>query len=180
MFTSRAKMASALVLAAGLGAVGGRVATPSRLTAQQAVPALPEEPPQAKVGAPRLTIASEKRVRSLLEASSADPKVKALLRDRFDAARRGAEERWQQYLAGRGTLDILIEVSMLLLEAERDLSDRKADHVVALKNCLQNLKYFEEVVTAQYRAGRASGADFEQARLYRLRVQIWLERAAEK
>ncbi len=174
MFASRGKTVVALLLAMGVGAGGMWVWTCARLGAQ------PAEPPQPEKAEYSLASASEKRVRALLEGSNADPKMKALLRDRFAAARAASEQRYQQYLAGRGTLDMLLKSFEWLFEAERDLSDRKADHVVALKNYLQNLKLAEEIVTAQYRAGRASLADYEQARYLRLRAEIWLERAAER
>jgi hypothetical protein len=138
------------------------------------------DPPKAKETTPVLVAPSEKRVRALLEASSANPRMKVLLHDQLSAAVTEARVRWEQWLAGRGELDLVHRSMLRLLEAERELNDRNADQVVALRNHFQNLRVLEQLVQGRYEAGKASLADMAEARYYRIQAEIWLERAGEK
>jgi outer membrane protein TolC len=122
----------------------------------------------------------EAKVKSLLEASTAGKKLKELLKERLATAHEEAACRYQQYLAGRGTLDAILGASLRLLDSEKELSDKKGDQVAALRRHLRRMKEMEKIVEAQYMAGRASLADYDQAKSYRLQSEIWLEKIEDK
>jgi RNA polymerase sigma factor (sigma-70 family) len=113
-------------------------------------------------------------------APAAEDKLTALLKERVEAAKTWEKARHEQFLAGRGTLDILFEASKRLLEAERELSDKKADQIAALEAYFKLMKEIEEVNQARYDAGRVGIDDLAQSKYYRLEAEIWLERAKAK
>jgi hypothetical protein len=83
-------------------------------------------------------------------------------------------------MAGRGSQEWLIPASLRLLEAERSLSEKKADQVVALENHWKRMKVLEEVYQERFEAGRVPIAHLSQVKFSRIQAQIWLERASEK
>jgi outer membrane protein TolC len=117
------------------------------------------------------------KVKARLASSRAPARLKSLLRERHDVACKYYELRYRQFLAGRGTFDILLQASRELLEAEIDLSDTSEVRVEAWTNHLRRMKDLEAFVTAMFEAGRVSQPDKEQARIYRLSAEIGLERA---
>jgi hypothetical protein len=192
MFVTKVKIALLWVLAAGGAGVGVWAGYPQP---QKDPPSKDPEPPaaarradpppaKANNDAPEpaneLPALDEAAVKKLVEGSKASPRLQTLLTERHAAARTWAQTRWQQYLAGRGTLDILIQSSDKLLEAERDLYTSRKEQAEALKRQVQRLQEVEKVVKAQFEAGRASLADYAQAQFYRLNAEIGVERAQEK
>jgi hypothetical protein len=113
--------------------------------------------------------------RAEFEDTNAD--ISGLQRARFDAARTEFLTRYRQYLAGRGTLDILVEIGGNLRDAQLDTLDRPADRIAVLELYASRTRMIESVVRAQYEAGRASLADFAQARSDRLEAEIHLAEA---
>jgi hypothetical protein len=122
----------------------------------------------------------EAKVKRSVEESKASPRMKTLLTERHAAAQTELKCRYEQYLAGRGTLDILIASSGRLLDADRDLSAGRKIHIEAWKKHVERLQEIEKFVKAQFTAGRASLADAAQAECARLTGEIGLERAREK
>jgi hypothetical protein len=119
----------------------------------------------------------EARVKELLEAAKVSDKLKGLLKDQYQAALDMARARWEEFMMGRGTLDSQIEASLRLLDAERDLSDKKGDQLTALENHWQRMKEFEKINQIRFDAGRVPIADNAQTKFYRIQAEIWLERA---
>jgi hypothetical protein len=102
--------------------------------------------------------------RDLFEAERADPGQRA--RDRLEWARSGLKDRWRQYLAGRATLDILLEMALPLQEAR--LAAPAPDRRAALYERWELAHAAEESVRAKYEKGRASSGDNAQTRFHRL------------
>jgi RNA polymerase sigma factor (sigma-70 family) len=194
MFLIKLKTTVAILLAACGAGAGLWVAAHARLAAEQPGPAakvVPQErkPVPKKEAAPapevpeedvKMAILDDAKVKALLDAHPGGDKMKTLLKDCYEAAHTEVRTRYQQYLAGRGTLDILTGAFLRLLEAEKELSDKKPDRIAAREHHLQRVKQIEEIVQAQYQAGRASLADHAQARFWRLQAEIWVEREKGK
>jgi RNA polymerase sigma factor (sigma-70 family) len=194
MFLTKVKIAVVVLLAAGGVGAGTWGLTYPRLAAEPPVrPAQAAPPPAAKPGpeAPpiipgpdeetiKLWKLDDTKVKAILEASTASDKLKGLLRDRYAAARDEAFGRSQQYLAGRGPTAELYAAALRLLDAEKELSGKKADQVAALERHLRRMKEIEQFIQAQFDAGRASLADALEAKSFRLQAEIWLERVKDK
>jgi outer membrane protein TolC len=98
------------------------------------------------------------------------------LEARLAAANKEVRIRWKEYCAGRGSLDIYLNSSRRVLEAERDLSAKKADQVAAWESHLQRMQQAYVINLARYNAGRIPIQDFAQADYYRRDAEIGLER----
>jgi hypothetical protein len=125
-------------------------------------------------GLPRL---GEAKVQALLAQSKASEKLKVLLKARYDMANVEAHARWSEFQAGRGTLDFLFGASRHLLDAERELSERKADQIAALERYLWCMREIEKVNQQRFDNGRLPIQDVAEARYNRIQAEIWLERA---
>jgi hypothetical protein len=126
-----------------------------------------------------LTLAdiSEAHLRALFAAVKEGDKVGALLKDQYQAARKEAEMRWANMLAGRGSLDLTLSVFQRMLQVELDLSRSKADRVAALEAQWQRTLDIEGLNQARFNAGRINMEDLQQSRFHRVRAEIMLERA---
>jgi hypothetical protein len=120
---------------------------------------------------------SKEKVKALLQGAAVGEKMKALLEARFDAARSEVDARWKRWVAGRTDLDRLVAASLRLLEAERELSTRKAEQIVALENQYQRMAQVEKISKAKVDVGKDPVDELFQARFYRLQAEILLERA---
>jgi RNA polymerase sigma factor (sigma-70 family) len=191
MFMSKMRIVAVLVLTLAVIGTGGGVATRQYLAAHQPKIANPDQPkaafgldrllePTDGLPMPDVAMLSEEQINSRLSASKESEKIKALLRQRYDAARTQAESRLQEFNAGKGTLDFLIESLSQLCDAERELSDKKADQIAAMEKQVQVLTEVEKVNQARFDARRIPLMDMAQARFNRLDAEIRLERAKAK
>jgi hypothetical protein len=106
--------------------------------------------------------------------------VPDLARQRLQAAREQENARAQEYLAGRGTLDILLQAARQVLEAELALCDRPVDRAAAWERYWTRAKIFELVNEERWKRGRLSLADYMQSRYIRLDAEIgWAEARAQ-
>jgi hypothetical protein len=128
----------------------------------------------ANIGMPEI---SEARVKAPLAQAKVDDKMKALLKAQFDAALGKALGRWVEFMNGRGTLNFLLASLEDLLDAERDLSDHKTDHVAALEHHLKRVREIEKLNDQRGRQGRVAIQNVLEPRFYRLQAEIRLERA---
>src|SRR5262249_2269685 len=113
-------------------------------------------------------------------APAAEDKLTTLLKARVEMAETEFANRNQEFLAGRGTLDILFGAGKRLLQAQQELSNKKEDQISALEAYLKLTKDIEEVNQARFDAGRITIADLAESKYYRLEAEIWLERAKAK
>jgi RNA polymerase sigma factor (sigma-70 family) len=126
---------------------------------------------------PKLADIPENMRKSLLDGDADRGRLGDLLKEQLEAARTMTLGRWEEFLAGRGTLDILLEASHHLLQAELDLASKRSDRLTILEAHWQRLKDIETVNEARFQAGRVPIADFAQTRFNRARAELWLERA---
>jgi hypothetical protein len=139
------------VLATGAGLVASRQ--------------VPQEPKKAEPPAP---------------AAKAENRLPALLKARVEAAKTEVWARNQEFLVGRGTLDILVGASRRLLVAEQELGLNRADQIAALEKHFTLMKEVQEINEERFRDGRIPIQDVKEAEYYRLDAEIQLERAKAK
>jgi hypothetical protein len=190
MFLSKVKVAVLILLAVAVAGAGTWALAHPNLLAQQPRQEKADPPPAAghapgRADPPppdegKLAALDEGRVKKLLEKAGVSDKLKALLKDKHEAALTEARARREAFLAGRGTLDIYLGASLRLLEAERDLSDKKEDQISALDGHWRRMKEVEEFNQAAFDAGRLMIFDLSQSKFYRIQAEIWLERARAK
>jgi hypothetical protein len=100
------------------------------------------------------------------EAVHANPRELALAR--LEAARASCEARTQEFLAGRGTLDILFESSMQRLRAELDVAPHRADELTALERHWKQSKLIEDVNRGRFEDGKIAIQDYMESVWFRL------------
>jgi outer membrane protein TolC len=115
-----------------------------------------------------------------LEQAPADNELQKLLKDRYNAALKATQASTKDYLAGRGTLDLVLEQAKQLLTSELQLTDVPREQASALEKHLQLAQYIEKVCKVRYEAGKLSSADYERARYFRLDTEIQLLRAKQQ
>jgi len=132
-----------------------------------------------KAGKPPLHVAdmSGDRINVLLAGTKAGDKMGELVKGQLEAAKAEVDARWQEFLAGRGTLDMMLGSSQRLLLAEFDLSTKRMDRIAALEAHWQRLREVETINQTRYDAGRIAIQDLAQVRFGRCRAEILLERA---
>jgi RNA polymerase sigma factor (sigma-70 family) len=174
------KYAAAALTAAGIVAAGAGV------FARQA----PGDQPAKGGGAPPPAqgIADYRKTRSDESASvkarvEPDPGqiVAALAGARYQAARKFLDAYRAEYLGGRGSagrartgnIEMLRSKALRVLEAQRDLSDTRANRITALEAYLGVIKEAEKLERSIDDPDRASIAEAEY---YRLEAEFWLAR----
>jgi hypothetical protein len=202
MWMTKIKITVGLVLVLGVFTAGAGVVTYGGLHAQapvaqtpavQTPPASQEQPPAQRtleqwkelmrgrtpeqvmaitIDLPDLPDNHIKRMMAALPQDNLTP----LLKDQYEAVQKESRARWQEFLAGRGTLAMLIETFQRLLQAEIDLSTKRPDWIAAYEAQLIRTQLVESINEARYNAGRISIQDYEQTRFVRIRAQIMLER----
>jgi RNA polymerase sigma factor (sigma-70 family) len=157
MFLSRVKIAvvallTTVVAGTALGVLG--------LEAKPPAPAVAGKP---KPGKDKADAATREKIRKLQV-------------ERREALKQAEEARLQEFLAGRGTLDLLLKISRLLLQAELDLAATAQQRIAAHAAHLKVAKEVDQFCEQRYHAGRMTPADFFQARAARLEAEIgWLK-----
>jgi hypothetical protein len=118
--------------------------------------------------------------RAKREALRADPRD--LARERLAAARGAYQPRWEEFLAGRGTLDILLRDSERWLASELALSPNPSQRAAAWERQWTRLRLVEAINEGRYQKGRLPIADRMKSRCLRLDAEIhWAEtRAAQE
>jgi hypothetical protein len=115
--------------------------------------------------------------RAKFAAVRANPKE--LAKARLAAAQDCCRARVQEFLAGRGTLDLLLEAQQLLLHAELAVSTSDAQRVAAYERYWEATLTVEMMNKARFEAHRISIQDYAQTRYERLDAELqWLQARA--
>jgi len=193
MFMTKIKMAAAVVLVLGMLGTGVGVMTYQGVRAQ-APPAVKKEAAQPDPLKQRADDLIEKlkrgeqvslqdmpedQLKSMLANLKDGDKTASLLKEQYHAARTEANVRWLEFIAGRGTLHILLSAYQRLLQAEFDLSSKRLDRTAALEAQWLRTRLVESESKRRYDDGRIPVSDFEQSRFNRVRAGIMLERAKQ-
>jgi hypothetical protein len=132
------------------------------------------------VGGIGLVIVAATWLRAAPPEAPAKP-LDALLRAKVDAARRTYEVVWQNNREGIIPFaELAYRWSRRWLEAELELSDKKADHVAAWQAHRDRMRQLARITRDRYRnrvstVEEATGTDF-----YIAEAEVWLEQAAKK
>jgi outer membrane protein TolC len=164
MFFNKCRATLLVVLAAGVVGVAG-------LSTRSLLAQAPDGKVIVAAGAPA---PGQDKILDAREDRSA--KMQKLLKDRESAAQTEFRAQNEQFIAGRGTLDILLATSGRLLRAELELATTRQKRVAAREAEVERIGKILEINTARYNAGRASIADLAQTRYFHLDAQIELER----
>jgi hypothetical protein len=125
----------------------------------------------------QLTLSEGKRVRARLARLPGNAYQSALLRARLGTALYILVSRWKALIAGRGTLEFVLDASQRLLETEADLCRQPGDAIVLLEAHRQRLAGIEKLMKEWYEAERIPVPDFARATCARLEAAVWLELA---
>lgn len=130
--------------------------------------------------APKADPKPEKNTPQPQGAVKDEDRLTALLKARVQAAELELEVRMKEFLAGRGTLDVLLGASRRHVEAYRELHPKPADHLIAAESHFRRMKDVHEINENRYQAGRIPISDLKETEYYRLEAEIWLERLKPK
>jgi hypothetical protein len=108
-----------------------------------------------------------------------DKAIVALMKKKVEAAGRTYDVKWKNFREGfRGVGgETLYWWSRRWLEAERELSDKKADQVAACKAHVERMKEHERIIKDLHRVKAATIDELNAAEFYRLEAEIWLAQA---
>ncbi|HKA55759.1 MAG TPA: hypothetical protein VKJ47_19075, partial [Candidatus Binatia bacterium] len=113
----------------------------------------------------------------------------ALLKARLDAAQKAHSAAMEGLQRTRRTGDVLILVSkpeeaytwsVRWLNAQRDMSDKKKDHITALEDHLKRMKELQQRVTKQHEGGLLSSVEPAAAAWYLAEAELWLAKEKAK
>ena len=106
----------------------------------------------------------------------APPKPSPLAEARFKAAATQFEEVWTYYRQSRSNSFQPYYWSKIVLEAQQDLSNARADRVAALEAHLARMKRLEALVVRVRKLGFGFSTDLGATAYYRLEAELWLEK----
>jgi hypothetical protein len=163
MWMTKLKVAAVVFLAGGIVTGGAGILsfrTPAATSADAPAPAAkktvpPRPPPQDNA------------------------KIKDLLKARLEAVKTEWDARHREFLAGRGTQDILFNSAKRLLNSQLEVSATKAERLAAHEEHLERMKEYKQVNDARFNAGRIPIQDKAQADYECLDAEIRLERAKQ-
>src|ERR1700722_2727784 len=110
--------------------------------------------------------------RERFEASQAD--VKDLARRRLEAIREAYLARFEEYRAGRGTLDSLREAQQFVARARQPLSIKADVNREALEGLWRSSWHTENLARFRYESGQVKAADYYQTVYFRLDAEVKL------
>ena len=102
--------------------------------------------------------------------------LESLLQERYDTLRKAYTLVEVKYREGRSTLDSLVRVSQLLLQAELEVTDDKAKRIVAHQRFVADVTKLEARLLAAQKIGIVSMTDALEATAKRLAAEIQLAR----
>jgi hypothetical protein len=105
------------------------------------------------------------------------PKPSPLAEARYQAALKQYEITWSYYQQARIDSFQVYVWSRFVLESRRELNNRPADRIVALKDHLDRMKKLEALVLKVRRLGFTRSSDVGASEYYRLEAEHWLAQA---
>jgi hypothetical protein len=103
-------------------------------------------------------------------------KPSALAEARYKAALKQFGEVWTFYRQSRTDSFQTYFWSRLVLDAQQDLSDAKADRIVALEAHLERMRALETLVKKVRKLGFGFSTDVGATEYYRIEAERWLEK----
>jgi hypothetical protein len=140
-----------------LAVVCGLALLPARVAAEDKTPAILDARP--------------------MEPAKGDDELRKLLKERYNAALDEVQVRHKQVLGGIGSVSAMALAGRRLLKARLALCDKPAERVPVYEEHLELAREVEKIQKARHDAGQVSVADWDEARFYRLDLEIELLRA---
>src|SRR5262249_34685835 len=103
--------------------------------------------------------------------------VRELARSRLEVAEVAIRSRVLECLAGRCSLDLVLEGSLRWLHAELAVRDDAAHRLAAYEWHWELVYLIDEMELTRYEAGRVPIQDRQQAHYFRLQAELWLHAA---
>jgi hypothetical protein len=124
-------------------------------------------------------------VGTLLRAAPQPPQAakasEKLIRAKIDAARRTYEVFWKDYKEGLiPVVEVVYRWSRRLLEAELELSDKKADQVAAHQAYTRRIRELARAARDRYRIRTNTIEEVTSTDFYSAEAELWLERARNR
>jgi RNA polymerase sigma factor (sigma-70 family) len=173
MFMSKVRIALTVLLAVVLTGVAGVFGYHS-LSAET-----PQEPKPRGEQTKDAKTKSE-RDDERIAAVELQRKLAPLMQKRLEAAKDQVRSRMEELIAGKTTVDVLLDASVRLAKAQQEMTDKKADQFKILESQLQRMKIVAHVLHARFDAGKANVSEVAQADYYRYDAEILLERFKAK
>ena len=139
------------------------------LVAQAPQPQQPPGQPQRKL--PALVAAKP------IKEDPKDDELRKLLKARHNEAVAEMKARYQEFLAGRATFDVVAEVAQRLVQSGLEVSDQPAERVALLTQYLEVTTEVEKIAQLRVGAATVSVTELHKARYHRLDAEIRLHRA---
>jgi hypothetical protein len=111
-----------------------------------------------------------------LKPGRQDDELRRLLIARYNSSVAEMQGRYQEFLAGKGTLGIFAVVGKRLVDSGLELNENPADKVSLLEQYLELMREVEKINVSLLEVGRISKADLELARYLRIDAEIKLLR----
>jgi hypothetical protein len=105
------------------------------------------------------------------------PGLVELAEARYKAALKQYDETWTYYKQARIEVASVYVWSHFVLQAQFDLSDRKADQIAALEAHLDRMKRLETLIKKVRRLGFGQSIEVGAAEYYRLEAEYWIAHA---
>ena len=102
-----------------------------------------------------------------------------LATQRRDAARRTYEVLWADYRERRASEDALYRWSVRWLDAEKQLSDQRADRIAAYKGHYERMRDLERLIRRLRGSGQSTIDEVSATAFYRAEAEVWLLEAKE-
>jgi hypothetical protein len=114
------------------------------------------------------------------DQAPASNKLSRLRKAKVEAARETYQVIWKNYKDGLvPAVEFPYRWSRRWLEAEREMSDGKADQVAACKSHLERMREMERIERELRRSRLNPVNEFTAAEFYRVEAEIWLTQAQE-
>jgi hypothetical protein len=106
-----------------------------------------------------------------------DNELGRLLKARYNAALEESQARYQEYAAGKVSLDQLSETLRRLMDAGVEAREAAADQMALREQFVELAREVERASRERHGAGRISAAEMARARYLRLDAEVNLARA---
>ena len=114
--------------------------------------------------------------RSLSPLPRSRRNVRHLAEARYQAAVKNYQETWSYYQQARIDSYQVYVWSRLILDCQREMAEKPADHITALDEHLGRMKKLESLIKKVRRLGFGRSYDVGASEYYRLEAEYWLAR----
>lgn len=112
-----------------------------------------------------------------LKPAPGDDELRKALIARYNAAIGEVKARYQEFLAGKTTMEAMADCSRRLVHSRQELGEKPADLVAFLEQYVELAKIIEKINEHRHEAGRIGIAEVELAHYYRFDAEVRLLKA---